>query len=230
MNLCGRYISADQLGWDLKGPCNDCPFRKNAPEHEGVAAAIPGYIESIREHRFSHTCHKTDNEADGPKNHKGKIQHCAGALHFMVKARCDLQRPLLQAIDAGQLDVHAMCKRARRDKRVFGSIKQLVNYYAAMAQRILQKRRDDPVVCVIRDDGPSDRPELVALSVARQQGLSVLECCICGQPAIEADKYWPYYMDRNFCAEHGSGGALVEAAEQLSIQESEKKQEPEVSA
>ncbi len=211
MSLRSRTLVGEQIAWDMKGPCADCPFRRDAPDHEGVAASIVGYVESIERGEFSHTCHKTDNCADGPKNHVGQIQHCGGALHFLVRAKCDLQLPLLKAAEAGKLDVHAMTRRARRDRRVFGSVRELVTYYLGVAQRILAK--GDPLVCTFAPGSPGDEPVYVPLSVARAKGLETIECKVCGEPAVVHDSLWPHHMSENFCGKHSF--ALEQAVRDL---------------
>lgn len=47
-------VLAKDVGWDLKSPCGDCPFLKTSQFHQGVAASIPQYIESIESHTFAH--------------------------------------------------------------------------------------------------------------------------------------------------------------------------------
>lgn len=214
MTLTPEFLTADQVAWDMKGPCNDCPFRRDAPDHEGVCASVKGYIEALEENRFSHSCHKTDNRADGPRNHTGAVQHCGGALHFIVRAKCDLQLPLLQAADAGKINLRELSTRARRDKRVFASVSELLSYYIAMARRILEKKAADPTVCVVSAVSPWDLPLSMPLSVARSAGLEVLQCCKCGKPATTHDRFWPCYTDRNFC-DDCPGDNFLTALEQL---------------
>lgn len=195
------FLTVDKVSWDLKGPCNDCPFRRNAPDHEGIVANVVTYVESLRGGVFSHTCHKTDNRADGPKNHVGPVQHCGGALHFMIRAKCDLQGPLIQAVDANKLDIHEVSRRARRDKRVFGSVRELIEYYLAMARRIMEKKKADPEICAIARDGSSERPVIIPMSQAIAQDMEIIECKKCGKPAVSFDHHWPWYMTENYCAD-----------------------------
>lgn len=135
-----EYLTTDNVAWNLARPCADCPFRRDAPDHLGVVKSLPEYLDSIRGGTFAHTCHKTDNRSscDGPRSFTGEqAEHCAGALHFLI--RCgeglDLQLPLLQAIEAGKLDIHAACKAAEADEAVFGSLKEFIAYYLAMLDR-----------------------------------------------------------------------------------------------
>jgi len=110
-------ITARDVAWDLKNPCNDCPFKRKTAFHEGVAGGLPQLIESLEDGRFAHTCHKTDNRSncDGPRNHDGPVQHCAGALLMLLKPRSKhgLQLPLLQAAEAGKFDLDDMIQRAK---------------------------------------------------------------------------------------------------------------------
>ena len=73
--------------YNLKKPCDDCPFKKSTPFHVGVAQSIQGYADSLDAGTFAHTCHKTENrpECDGPRNHAGKAEHCFGALLMILK-------------------------------------------------------------------------------------------------------------------------------------------------
>ena len=142
-----KYVRVSDLEWDLKGPCSDCPFRRDAPDHEGVAKAVVGYYETMENHKFAHTCHKTDNRpvCDGPRNHDGPVQHCGGALLFVAKADVPFQRPMMLAAEAGKLDLDALFERAKKDKLVFGSFQELAAYYLKMAQRILaDKPKETP--------------------------------------------------------------------------------------
>ena len=203
------------LSWDMTGPCADCPFRRNAPEHEGVCAAIVGHLEAINNHRFAHTCHKTDPNADGPVNGSEApppLQHCGGAMHFLVRAGdgCDLQLPLLKAAEAGKLDLSELVKRAEADERVFASVRELVEYYLAMANRIMAARQADPLVYVYGDDV---KPQQMKLSEAVAAKANVVSCVKCHEPAVEVDRLWPYHMEQTFCAKHGRDAIAATVAE-----------------
>ena len=122
----------DQVGWNLKQPCADCPFTKRAPFHEGVAGSLPNYVERIESHQFAHTCHKTDRrpECDGPHTWDGKPEHCAGALMMLLKTGDgkDLQLPLLEALQEGKFDVEEMTRLAKANKNVF-TLRELLDFY-----------------------------------------------------------------------------------------------------
>lgn len=122
----------DDLDWDLKTPCADCPFTKAAPFHEGVAQGLPGVLESIEAGNFSHTCHKTDRRpmCDGPQTWEGRTKHCAGAVLMLLKTGDgkDLQLPLLRAAEAGKLDLHDMTARAKADTKCW-TVDGLMRFY-----------------------------------------------------------------------------------------------------
>ena len=44
----GQYFLVEDVDWDLKQPCNDCPFLRTSPYHDGVAENLPSCLESIR--------------------------------------------------------------------------------------------------------------------------------------------------------------------------------------
>lgn len=73
-----------ELHFDMKAPCDDCPFRRDVPCHDGVGSDLMSIWGKIETGRFAHSCHKTDSRSDGfTGNEKTKIQHCAGALIMM---------------------------------------------------------------------------------------------------------------------------------------------------
>jgi len=129
-----ELVTVNNVGWDLKAPCGDCPFLKTSPFHEGVAGSISSYVESIQSGVFAHTCHKTDNReaCDGPKNYKGeRPQHCVGAIMMLLKTghTLDYQMPLLHAAERGEIDLKAMHEAATANENVF-TVGQLLKFYA----------------------------------------------------------------------------------------------------
>lgn len=215
--LFEEYLDPKDVDWDMHAPCADCPFRRDAPDHAGICAAIPSYFENIEAGRFAHACHKTDNRGavDGPKNFKGeRTKHCGGALLFLIKVDAPIQMPFIDAMNDGRLDLKALVARAKADTIVFGSWIELAEYYMAAAQRILHEQKTDPPVCCVFAENYGDDPQMIRLSVAREQGLDILECCECGGPASTADYHWPYMGDRNFCIEH-SGEGIQETVMEL---------------
>lgn len=137
-------LFARDVEYKVHNPCADCPFLKSSPFHEGVAGSIPEMIESMVDHNFAHTCHKTDNRlaCDGPRNHQGTTQHCAGALMMLLKTGkgFDLQLPLLEAAQAGKIDLKEWTARAIAAKNVF-TVKEMLDYYAKrLGQRVRRER------------------------------------------------------------------------------------------
>lgn len=126
-------LKESDIDWSRKNPCADCPFLKTSPYHNGVASSLPTYVDSIRDGSFLHTCHKTDNResCDGPRNWKGKVQHCTGAILMLLRTGkgMDLQLPLLRAAEQGKIDLVDMTDRARRSKVVF-TMFGLIEFYA----------------------------------------------------------------------------------------------------
>ena len=130
-----ELVMIDDVDWDLQRPCDDCPFTKSAPYHEGVAGSLENYFASISNNTFAHTCHKTDNRqaCDGPKNFKGeRPQHCVGAIMMLLKTGkgMDLQIPLLQAMQDGKIaNIGELTARAKADDNVF-SVGELLRFYS----------------------------------------------------------------------------------------------------
>lgn len=136
-----KLKSFRELDWSRRSPCLDCPFLRTSRFHEGIATCVESTVASIEMGRFVHSCHKTDNnpECDGPRNYKGdKPQHCAGAILMLLKTGdgADLQSGLLQAYSAGLIDLKAMRRRARKDKRVF-TLKEFIKFNCIGALRKL---------------------------------------------------------------------------------------------
>lgn len=137
-----QYRSTE-IGYDLKRPCQDCPFTRRAPFHSGVAESIPEYIASIDMGRFSHSCHKTDRrpQCDGPHTWEGKPQHCVGALLMLIKTGDgkDLQLPLLQAAEAGKIDLEALFELAKTDTEVF-TLDEMIEFYLKGIRKLLAEK------------------------------------------------------------------------------------------
>lgn len=140
-----NYLPPDGLDWDLKQPCDDCPFTRAAPFHQGVAETLPQNVEAIEAHRFAHTCHKTDNRpyCDGPKTYQGeRPKHCVGALYMLIKSGGSkwMQHAFVQAMDAGRVDVEDLCRRARADRRCF-TLRGLLGFYTREILRRTRRRK-----------------------------------------------------------------------------------------
>ncbi|MES2342287.1 MAG: hypothetical protein V4597_11460 [Pseudomonadota bacterium] len=138
-----ELLTVNDVAWDRQRPCNDCPFLKTSPFHEGIAGSLPAYMESIKGGTFSHTCHKSDPrpECDGPHTWQGQPWHCVGAVQMLLKTGggLDVQLPLLQAAERGELDLAAAAIAAKADDRVF-TVTGLLRFY----ERELGRRAATP--------------------------------------------------------------------------------------
>lgn len=127
----------DEVGFDLKAPCDDCPFTKNAPPHEGVLAAFPKYWAEIKRGMFAHTCHKTDFRSDS-KTHKfvkGKTQHCVGMI-WMCENSDKTQLPYLNAWAKKKFKFEDL----KGKERAF-TWSEFLAFYKAYAKKVLKERR-----------------------------------------------------------------------------------------
>jgi hypothetical protein len=140
-----ELLLAADLDWSRQSPCGDCPFLKTSPFHEGVAKNLVSYFDTIDAGRFAHTCHKTDNRpsCDGPKNWNAALaQVCAGSVMMLLKTGQgkDLQIPLLQAAERGDLDLKEMTRRTHADDRVFTTWQMLAFYAKGVAEALAFRR------------------------------------------------------------------------------------------
>lgn len=143
-------VLAADLHWDMRNPCSDCPFLKSTPFHQGIAKSVPAVHESIEQHTFSHSCHKTDTrpQCDGPVRGKetGRpVQHCAGAILMVLKTGkgADLQLPLLKAMESGKIsakDVQKMTRRAKRDANIF-TLRGFIDFYRRKLEAMLKRSK-----------------------------------------------------------------------------------------
>jgi hypothetical protein len=133
-----RSRKIEDLRWDLRVPCESCPFRKDVPKHEGVAKALLEYADQVKERRFAHTCHKTDplSDYDSPK---GALQHCAGAAVLLLRenlaGRAPLQLAMSEAIRTGKFDILSL----RDDRHVFASLRAMGRSYLPFIKQALRR-------------------------------------------------------------------------------------------
>lgn len=136
-------VLANDVRYDLKHPCDDCPFVKDSAFHQGVARHLPDTLRAIETGTFAHTCHKTDPRpsCDGPHLHDGPVQHCAGAIIMLFKSQNGrwMQAPLIKAFSEKRVDLNYFEELANRDRRVW-SVKAMARFYI----RELSKRRANP--------------------------------------------------------------------------------------
>lgn len=133
------------MAYDLRRPCDDCPFVKASPWHEGIAAGAMKCVKTMERHRFAHSCHNTDPDADcaTAKHYKGPLQHCRGVLIMMCKTGdgWDLQLPFMQAAEAGKLDLEELSAAADRDTECFTLVEWL-EFQAAGGERKFARARN----------------------------------------------------------------------------------------
>lgn len=123
---------AKTMRFDLRSPCSDCPFRTDAPMHEGIIAELPSKLDSLQEGILAHTCHQTDPRADCRADKRAPagspVQHCAGALIFAE----NVGLPQLPAIAAEAKGIYNP-KRLNMSAPVFDSqVKMLLHYIPGM--------------------------------------------------------------------------------------------------
>lgn len=123
-----------KMRFDLRSPCDDCPFSKNAPMHSGIIADVMTYLQLMLRGTLVHSCHKTDRYADCEESKRSPesagLQHCAGAMIMSWKAELP-QVFLLQALLKGKLKV----ERLNMEAPVFdGAASALRHYLPGMAK------------------------------------------------------------------------------------------------
>lgn len=86
------------MNFDLKQPCNDCPFIKNGRMHNSLGEGrMSEIVEYVRDDR-TFECHKT------VYNNNVEAQHCAGALLFMEQSSERPNQPMRIAERLGLYD------------------------------------------------------------------------------------------------------------------------------
>lgn len=78
-----KSVPVHEIGFELREVCRECPFRMDAPDHEGMATDIFLDIKRAAETgEFAHSCHLSDPRSDypGARLINGKVQHCVGAI------------------------------------------------------------------------------------------------------------------------------------------------------
>lgn len=81
-----KPLAISEIGFDLRQPCSDCPFRRSVKPRKDMAEDLEPAWGKIERGEFLHSCHKTDPDADGYMSTvNGKLQHCAGAIMMLKK-------------------------------------------------------------------------------------------------------------------------------------------------
>lgn len=143
-------MNTSDVGFKLKAPCDDCPFKKTTPLHSGVMSDLPMYDKQLKEGGFAHTCHKTDSRADGYiEQYDGQVQHCYGALTMfnnMEKLAGEKETTPDGYPSTQVILIHALCRGVELDKlndpNVFGSFKEMAEAYRPMIEELDRKNKE----------------------------------------------------------------------------------------
>lgn len=114
------------MNFDLKTPCNQCPFRRDCPPRwlgHKRAAQIAGSLDEGK----TFTCHKT-GRAPG----RSDEQHCAGALIVLKKAQGGFSGNISLAIALGLFDYRAL----DLDAPVFNTFEEFIRHHERDTVRI----------------------------------------------------------------------------------------------
>lgn len=134
----GSMVDVERIGFDLKGPCSDCPFGKNAPFHSGIIADLEKLLYGLAKGDIIHTCHKTDPRADGFIATSKNVQHCGGLLQMMARDASLCGSAQLHALATEQWD-----GKVHEPRRVFKSIRELIIHYASLCKTELKNRNTE---------------------------------------------------------------------------------------
>lgn len=126
--------------FDMKKPCDSCPFRSDIPL-DGAPDWAMDVLQGIRRGNLKHSCHKTDPHADGFKGTK-KIQHCMGFLGLMKNMDQIPGSDVIAALAQGRLDWDAIPTEG-----IWQSMEEMMLAY----------------VCKYRDEGLLSPPIVAAL-------------------------------------------------------------------
>lgn len=120
-------VDRDSYDFKLRGPCNECPFRKGAELHTGILKDMSRFFDNIDSGTFAFSCHKTDPRSDGYiEKYDGKLQHCGGALVFQRNiGMLRKNKALLTDWILGRLDY----SKIRKSKKVFASKIEMLMHY-----------------------------------------------------------------------------------------------------
>ena len=128
-----------EVGYDLKTPCNDCPFRTDADFHSGIIKSLPDLAENYKKDWFMHSCHKTDPRADGYKEMvNGKTQHCVGSIIMNLKEKDDITFPM---VIYGKIDKETYAPKLDMSAPVFDSMDQMVSKYIELGDKEKYRRK-----------------------------------------------------------------------------------------
>ncbi len=156
-------LSRKDLGFLLKKPCADCPFKKSTPFHDGVGSSLPDLYEGVEKGLITHTCHKTDPRSDGYEdNYNGQVQQCAGFI-VMLKKMEAFNEEDLDKFHRGLLSSYLREDFAPSsypdDKDVFSSVKEMARHYLPFLRGKRRRRMLTDDGAVIHVSYNSDTPE-----------------------------------------------------------------------
>ena len=115
------------IGWDLKVPCPECPFRVSVPVDKKGIQDLPELVETLQSTgHIAHSCHRTAPRADyaNPQPINGKVQACAGFTLFALKSKMP-SGPMLRAYARGEINV----KKLRKHYGLVHDLKDLCGVY-----------------------------------------------------------------------------------------------------
>lgn len=138
-----KEMAADEFRFDMRKPCDDCPFRKRSKLHGAIAERIPDYVRGLKSGLLGHTCHKTDGRADGPISGQvnNVVQHCAGAMIWQMKCSGnEFPKLITDAIESGLLTETDFLEMARDDDSVFDDEQQMINHYLDLIKAKIGKK------------------------------------------------------------------------------------------
>ncbi len=119
-----ELVEPREIHFDLKKPCDDCPFRRDVPCHDGVMGDLIGIWGKVEHGNFAHSCHKTDPRSDGfVDSYKGPTQHCAGAI-IMIKNMGP------ESIQSHWILHWKKIKKIKKHPAVFTDLKEMMLHYA----------------------------------------------------------------------------------------------------
>lgn len=128
----------EELAWDMKEPCKECPFRVGVPPaRKGIIENLPDIVRALTgDGHIAHSCHRTDSRVtDGgfKQGYTGPMQACAGFTQMMAKSNM-WSGPALRAMAKGKLDPAAV-----KDFRQVHSLKELTKVMSDWAKAELKK-------------------------------------------------------------------------------------------
>lgn len=143
-----KHRDSGPLHFDLRTPCSNCPFRRDSKPHEGMPAKIVQLFEAWTGlGNAAFTCHRTDPNSDWPpaRNYRGPLQHCAGFMILMEKAK-EPSEPMRKAAREGRFDRTKLNLNAP----VF-SMMGMLKFYAKWGSALLASRTKPTVADKIQE-------------------------------------------------------------------------------